>query len=96
MNQSENRAKTILSRALELASREERDAMIEQECGDDLALRDQVLGLLNALDQPHADRFLEDPPSMVSALGGVSVMSEKVGDTLGHYELVDVIGEGGF
>ena len=63
-NQPANPAKAIFERLVEVASREERAAILEAECGSNPELRTHVESLLRAYEQ--AGSFLEHP-----ALGDV-------------------------
>ncbi|MBK8980011.1 MAG: serine/threonine protein kinase [Planctomycetes bacterium] len=74
----------LFQRALDLPT-EQRDAFVDDACGDDRALRDEVKGLLAALDD--AEGFLD-------AAG--EPIAERPGDRIGRYRLLERIGEGGF
>ncbi len=78
--------------ALEKTGPVERAAFLDGACRSDPALRAAVEDLLaNHRD----DSFLEDPacsmPTVVSALA-----AEQPGERIGHYKLLQQIGEGGF
>jgi serine/threonine protein kinase/WD40 repeat protein len=85
----------ILSAALELRA-EDRAAYLDKVCVGDTALRGRVEGLLEAHEQ--AGEFLETPPT---GLGSAKTLrpgiplAEKPGDKIGHYKLLQQIGEGG-
>ena len=96
MKDSKNKAKSIFYEALELTSQESRRAVIERECGEDTALRNQVEQLLKALENPEAERFLEVLPTLVGIQESNSGISEGAGDVIGPYKLLQIIGEGGF
>jgi serine/threonine protein kinase/dipeptidyl aminopeptidase/acylaminoacyl peptidase len=70
-----------------------RDAFVREVCGDDEALRDEVLSLLA---QPvSAENFLRDPAvAMAAPLLGDPV-SMLTGRRLGAYELLEILGIGG-
>ena len=81
---------TILEKALELTDPQERAAYLDEACGNDPALRDEMESLLAA--HLEADAFmatLADPVWQDTA-------SEKEGDRIGRYKLLQQIGEGGF
>src|SRR5208283_244599 len=87
--------KEIFADALEKANAAERAAYLAQACGKDAQLRQQVENLLQALEK--AGGFLEQP---AAALPGKTViistpLTEKAGDHIGHYKLLQQIGEGG-
>src|SRR5512136_11519 len=96
-------AKELFADALEKAAGTERAAWLAQACGDDLQLRQSVEALLRAYEK--AGAFLEQPAA--GPVGNadspepgqtvrVSVpLTEKPGDRIGHYKLLQQIGEGG-
>jgi serine/threonine protein kinase len=71
----------------------ERAAFLDRACGADTALRAGVEALLK---NHAADSFME-PPSPPRGPSGTVVMpvTEKVGDRIGRYKLLQLIGEGG-
>jgi len=84
---------TIFPAALALPP-EERAACLDQTCGGDAALRQRVEVLLNA---HAAGAFLEEPAAPVTAhtLQVRPPISERPGDNIGRYKLLQQIGEGG-
>ena len=95
MNEPVNPEVAILSSALELAE-PQRDAYLDQACAGDPALRKQVETLLQSHEQ--AKGFLEAPPTGLdfkrTALVNIP-LTEKPGDRIGRYKLLQQIGEGG-
>ena len=87
--------KEIFADALEKANAAERAAYLTQACGNDAQLRQQVEALLLAHEK--AGGFLEEPAAALP--GGTIVvptpLTEKPGDRIGHYKLLQQIGEGG-
>ena len=83
--------------ALQLVTPEARAAYLEGACGTDAALRQRVEDLLHAAES--AGDFLEQPPTDLIADNGstlaVDTLSEKSGDRIGRYKLLQQIGEGG-
>jgi serine/threonine protein kinase len=89
--------------ALEHPTPEARAAYLDGACGGDPALRAAVEGLLLNYKQ---DSFLESPaidsPQLAAtgrARGGTAIVgavTEKPGDMVGRYKLMEKIGEGGF
>jgi eukaryotic-like serine/threonine-protein kinase len=74
---------------------EERLAYLERACKGDAKLRQHVEALLQAHD--HAGAFMAEPAAPAS---GPTVritvpLTEKPGDKIGHYKLLQQIGEGG-
>src|SRR6185503_11377241 len=88
----------VFAEALQCATPEARAAYLDGACGLDTALRRRVETLLRAAE--NAGYFLEEPPTGV---GGdaestqlmTELISEKAGDRIGRYKLLEKIGEGG-
>src|SRR5436190_16467539 len=75
-----------------------RAAYLDSACGTDAALRQRIEALLRAAE--NAGDFLEAPPTGVSGDAGstqlvTAIISEKPGDKIGRYKLLQQIGEGG-
>jgi len=73
---------------------EERQNFVNEACGEDKDLRAEVESLLSSLDS--AESFMETPA--VAQVAGVIEAETKHlerGQTLGHYEIIERIGEGG-
>ncbi|MBI2947740.1 MAG: protein kinase [Verrucomicrobia bacterium] len=98
------RLREIFLAALGKAGAEERAAFVSRACGNDRALRERVDELLREHDT--VGTFLETPAAAVarvSAHGGVgpggtavvSGVTEKPGDRIGRFKLLQKIGEGG-
>ncbi len=79
----------VFAAALACATPAERDACLAAHCETDVALRRRVEALLAAAEA--AGEFLEESPAALAA-GGIS---EKAGDLIGRYKLLEKIGEGG-
>jgi len=84
----------IFDVAIRIESPEVRADYLQQVCGDDSALRDRVNRLLEIHDRN--DGFLEAPPSALQATKIPGGVSEKPGDVIGPYKLLQEIGDGGF
>src|SRR5882672_1385881 len=83
----------VFTEALRLP-REERDRYLDEACKADVEFRRRVEALLQAYE--HAGNFLgrsaaERPPKAAQA----HTAAEKPGDRIGHYKLLQQIGEGG-
>ncbi|HXU78823.1 MAG TPA: serine/threonine-protein kinase [Methylomirabilota bacterium] len=93
MRDSSNRDVEVFTEALQLP-RGQRAAFLERACGNDSELREKVEALLEGHE--HVGDFLEHSPQTTSlpARSGVSA-GEKPGDRIGHYKLLQQIGEGG-
>ncbi len=92
--------------ALEVPA-DRRAAHVRAGAGGDQAVIREVLDLLAQLDRPGATDYLADPAVLPTALaapdetrvsggGGVVRGSERPGDQIGPYRLVEQLGEGGF
>src|SRR5262249_18597486 len=87
-----HREKEIFERALDIDSAEGQQRFLAQTCGDDAALLARVQALLKA--SAEGSRFLPDEPVQAPTLLDIPV-TEKAGDRIGHYKLLQQIGEGG-
>ena len=95
------RIKEVVDAALDRPP-DERSALVLRLCGDDGALRAEVLSVLAAIDQ--AGAFIEEPACHVLAasdslgISGMSDLQPRVlhpGDSLGPYQVVELLGAGG-
>jgi serine/threonine protein kinase len=94
---------TIFCAAIEIASPEDRAAYLAQVCGDNVELRGRVQRLVDAHFQ--AGSFLEKPQLEIGATAAfVAAPTESFaldsfqdgpGTVIGHYKLLEQIGEGG-
>jgi serine/threonine protein kinase len=84
---------TIFCDALEIANDDDRAAFLDRATGEDPELRQQVEMLLEA----HflAGRFLESPAASPTVADEPSAPGEGPGTVIGHYALLERIGEGG-
>jgi serine/threonine protein kinase len=88
-------AATIFGEALEKSDDGSRARFLDAACGDNAALRAEVLGLLEAHEG--AGQFLvpQENPAL-AATQFPCPLTEKAGDQIGPYKLLQQIGEGGF
>src|SRR5688572_21432388 len=93
MNDSPNRDVVVFTEALQLPA-SERAAYLDRACAGDGELRQKVEALLEGHEQ--VGDFLENSPQTTAlhARAGV-IAGEKPGDRIGHYKLLQQIGEGG-
>src|SRR5512144_1854238 len=86
---------TLFTEALRRTTLEARTAYLDGACGTDTALRQRVEALLRAAGS--AGDFLEQPPTGLATGDGSTVvvtgLSEKPGDRIGRYKLLQQIGE---
>ena len=98
MSTSGHGPEEIFGQALGIADTAERQAFLEQACGGDVALRQEVESLLVA--NSAAGDFLRHPGPSGPGLGQNSLLntplSETAGTRIGRYKLLEQIGEGGF
>jgi serine/threonine protein kinase len=96
MNGSNQREAAIFDAAHQFPTPEQRAAYLQGACGDDAALRRRIEALLESHDQ--AGDFLENaaPSTGVKKTIVLSLTpTEKEGDRIGRYKLLQQIGEGG-
>jgi eukaryotic-like serine/threonine-protein kinase len=88
---------TIFNEALERKDGVERNHYLDEACGSDAALRERVERLLCAHDE--AGGFFSQPskaPPSAQASGTIALpVTERPGDRIGRYKLLQQIGEGG-
>jgi serine/threonine protein kinase/Flp pilus assembly protein TadD len=96
MDQTEQREEAIFAAALKL-SPDQRPALLDQTCAGNATLRRRVEALLDAFDEAQAGSFLKAPAVQAPAQTmAVSLpATEKTGDKIGRYKLLEQIGEGG-
>ena len=93
MNGPSHRDVEIFTEALQLPA-DQRDAWLKRACGDDQALRQRVRKLLGAHNKVGDFLELSSPVTASGARPGIPI-GEKPGDRIGHYKLLEQIGEGG-
>ncbi|MFO1498988.1 MAG: serine/threonine-protein kinase [Verrucomicrobiota bacterium] len=98
MNPDREKVLEILSAALELASRQERDAFLRSVCAGDHALHAKVVALLTAYQkEDEASKeltALDEGPGTETILTGIRCV-EAAGAVIDRYKLVEPLGEGG-
>jgi len=85
--------KSIFLEALEKKTAEERASYLDHVCGNDTDLRAEFESLLKAHGE--AGDFLESPAIDPEAASDNAPSVEDPGTKIGHYELLELIGEGG-
>ncbi len=91
------REREIFLEAIEKASEEEREAFLGEACAGDAALRERVGRLLANHEDGVRAYFLDAPATMPSdASATLEPLTEKAGDEIGRYKLLELVGEGGF
>ena len=96
MKDQPNQEDALFDAALQLPSAEGRTAYLNEACKGDDQLRQRVEALLKAHEQ--AGGFLEQPPASATTFvitTGMMPVTEKAGDKIGRYKLLQQIGEGG-
>ncbi len=94
MNPDSDRLIELFSQALAYESAKQRAQFVGQCCLTEPALGEQLESLL--LAQQQAGEFLEQTPGSAAAKAGSPlVATQKAGDRIGRYKLLEQIGEGG-
>src|SRR5262245_21338384 len=91
MAEAQKSLRAIFDEASEMAPGEERNAYLAQVCDGDAELRVEVEDLLRSHETAHS--FLEDR-KREGALA-ITPVTEREGDRIGRYKLLQKIGEGG-
>lgn len=89
MSTNIERLEALFNRAIEFRT-DERAAFLAGACGQDTALLQRVRALLQAHEA--GEGILPDQPRTEAAVG---LIAEGPGDRIGHYKLLQQIGEGG-
>lgn len=84
--------KAIFNTARKITDPEALASYLSLACGEDEAARQRIHALLAIHD--HEDSFLESPPPGIEPTQ-IRPVSERSGDTIGPYKLLQQIGEGG-
>lgn len=94
MSDSFEREQEIFAQALELEP-SKRAAFLDEACGGDAELREQVESLLFAMDEAGQRGFFGQP---TSGTGVRALVPEDIraGEVIGPYRIIEQIGEGGF
>lgn len=99
----QSKIKEIFLSAVGKATATERDAYLDQACGDDVELRDRVRDLLSADEQPasYLDKPALDFPETRQLTGECNDVIpdhglDASGTQFGPYKLLQEIGQGGF
>ena len=94
MNESKPSEETLFEAVSQLPA-EERGAYLAKACGGDAALRERLEVLLRAHDR--ASNFMAEPvaPAVACKADLHIPLSERLGDHIGHYKLLQQLGEGG-
>ncbi len=85
---------TLFLEALQLPAGPEREAFLDQVCGQDAELR-RLLGAMLA-DDSAAEAFFDGAETLATPPVRAFIPSEKPGDVIGRFKFLQVIGEGGF
>jgi eukaryotic-like serine/threonine-protein kinase len=91
MAEARRSLRTIFNEASEIERGEQRRAYLDEACGGDAPLRRNVEELLSSQDA--AGSFLSDPERATDE--AAAQVTEREGDRIGRYRLIEKIGEGG-
>src|SRR3954452_6957674 len=94
MIQAQLTEEDIFKIAVAIPSAQARNSYLAQACGDDPALHKRVVALLQIAGEEQS--FLEKPPAEFVQTIERPPITEKPGDRVGPYKLMEQIGEGGF
>ncbi|MHC5001232.1 MAG: protein kinase domain-containing protein [Planctomycetota bacterium] len=93
-NEADKKEETIYYEALKITSPRERSDFLKKACGEDSQLLSRVEALLKASEE--AGDFLEVPPFVDAEVTlDEAPLREGPGTVIGHYKLLEKIGEGG-
>src|SRR4051812_28084536 len=93
MTPNSGRVIEVFTEAIQLPT-EERVAFLDRVCAEDDGLRRKIEALLKSNDR--AGAFLEGPPAtVIGQERAKAATGEKPGDRIGHFKLLQQIGEGG-
>jgi serine/threonine protein kinase/tetratricopeptide (TPR) repeat protein/thiol-disulfide isomerase/thioredoxin len=92
-NSKTGELKSVFLGALEISDAEQRAAYLDEACGGNIELRSQVESLLKAHEQ--AGGFLKPVAFDPDVQPDQSPLAEAAGTVIGHYKLLEKIGEGG-
>ena len=84
----------IFDFARQIECHDMRSKYLEQACGTDKILRDRLAEMLGAFDKEQS--YLEKPALDLSATTDAPQITEKPGEFVGAFKLLQRIGEGGF
>jgi serine/threonine protein kinase len=87
-------ADEVFDEAIRRTPGEDRAAYLDEACGGDTELRVRVDRLVQAFAE--AGSFLESPAADLTDTTDHSSIAERPGMVIGHYKLLQQIGEGGF
>ena len=95
VNERTKKLEAVFHAAMDLASAEERERYLNHVCGGDLEFRREVDELLKSAATADAVFQAGREACRVAEAVPAGVLTEKPGDRIGRYKLLEKIGEGG-
>ena len=95
MNSDSQSAEPLFEAARRLATAGQRAAFLQAACGEDAGLRQQIEALFEAVEQAQPGQQLQNVSAETLSASSMGAESEKTGDRIGRYKLLEQIGEGG-
>ena len=95
MNERRIKLEAVFHAAMDIVSHEERELYLSEKCRHDSGLRREVDELLKSSDAADAVFEAGRKACDVPKINGPAIVTEKAGDKIGRYKLLEQIGEGG-
>ncbi len=94
MNERASQSRKIFCEIMDLQTEDEQDRFLEAQCTDHPEIEPRIRALLAA--HRSSDKFLRGSVESTNAIDALGSSGELIDTQIGHYRLVEEIGEGGF